>query len=36
MIEQRDDGVHWLLHPAEHCDPCQSMASGSPYKLEGA
>ena len=34
-LEQRDDGVYWVLHPAEHCDGCMAMAAGSPYKLEG-
>lgn len=35
-LEARDDGVYWVLHPAEHCDGCMSMAAGSPYQARGA
>lgn len=35
-LEQRDGGLWWVLHPAEHCDGCVSRASGSPYKVETA
>jgi hypothetical protein len=35
-LEQRDDGVYWVLHPAEHCAGCMSNAAGSPYHVEVA
>lgn len=35
-LDERADGVWWVLHPAEHCGGCLDMASGSPYKAEAA
>jgi len=35
-LEERDGGIWWELHPAEHCSGCVDMASGSPYKVESA
>ena len=32
-LEDRDDGIWWVLHPAEHCDGCISRAAGSPYRM---
>lgn len=31
-LDERDDGIHWILNPAEHCDGCLTMAAGSPYE----
>jgi len=28
-----DDVVHWVLHPAEHCEDCVALAEGSPYTV---
>lgn len=35
-LEERKDGVYWVLHPAEHCSGCIDMASGSPYTASSA
>lgn len=35
-LEQRGDGLYWVLHPAEHCTGCLSNAAGSPYSVEAA
>lgn len=35
-LEQRDGGLWWVLHPAEHCSGCLSRASGSPYSARAA
>jgi hypothetical protein len=32
-LEQRNGGLWWVLHPAEHCDGCVSRASASPYSI---
>jgi hypothetical protein len=31
-LEQRADGVWWILGAAEHCTGCQERAAGSPYQ----
>lgn len=33
-LEERDDGIYWVLGGGEHCDDCQAMAAGSPYGTE--
>ena len=33
-LDERDDGIYWILNPAEHCDGCQTMAANSPYNSE--
>ncbi len=30
-LDQRGDGIYWVLGAAEHCDGCVSRAAGSPY-----
>ena len=30
-LEERGDGVWWVLDSAEHCTDCQARAAGSPY-----
>ncbi len=30
-LDQREDGIYWVLGAAEHCDGCVSRANGSPY-----
>lgn len=30
-LQEKDDGVHWVLGGSEHCDDCVSLAAGSPY-----
>ncbi len=30
-LDEREDGVHWVLDGGEHCDDCEAMAAGSPY-----
>lgn len=35
-MEERDGGIWWVLHPAEHCGGCMSNAAGSPYSVEAA
>lgn len=32
-LDRRDDGIWWLLRPAEHCDDCKALAAGSPYRM---
>jgi hypothetical protein len=32
-LEQRADGVYWLLGAAEHCAGCRERAAGSPYTV---
>lgn len=29
-LDERDDGIHWILND-EGCEDCQAMAAGSPY-----
>lgn len=31
-LEEREDGIHWVLHPAEHCQDCIDLAAGGPYR----
>jgi len=33
-MDERDDGIHWILGGGEHCDDCEAMAAGSPYGAE--
>jgi hypothetical protein len=33
-LEEKDDGIHWVLDGGEHCDDCEAMAAGSPYGVE--
>jgi hypothetical protein len=35
-LEERDDGVWWVLGAAEHCDGCRARAADSPYQRERA
>ena len=35
-LDEREDGIHWILNPAEHCDDCQAMAAGGPYERRTA
>lgn len=30
-LDERDDGIHWVLDGGEHCDDCETMAANSPY-----
>lgn len=30
-LDERDDGIHWVLND-EGCEDCQAMAAGSPYE----
>ncbi len=30
-LDERDDGIHWILDGGEHCEDCQVMAAGGPY-----
>ena len=32
-LEEKDDGIHWVLDGGEHCDDCEAMAAGSPYNV---
>jgi hypothetical protein len=32
-LEFTPSGVNWVLLPAEHCDDCLALASGSPYRV---
>ncbi len=32
-LDERDDGIHWVLN-AEGCEDCQAMAAGGPYGRE--
>jgi hypothetical protein len=32
-LDERDDGIYWVLNPAEHCNGCLTMAAGSPYSV---
>ena len=31
-LDERDDGIHWVLNAGESCDDCQAMAAGGPYE----
>ena len=33
-LDERDDGIHWILDGGEHCEDCQAMAEGGPYETE--
>ena len=33
-LDERDDGIHWVLDGGEHCTDCVDMAAGSPYQSE--
>ena len=30
-IQERSDGLYWVLGASEHCSGCVAMAAGSPY-----
>lgn len=30
-LDERDNGIYWVLDGGEHCDDCEAMAAGSPY-----
>jgi len=30
-LDERDDGIHWILNAGESCDDCEAMAAGGPY-----
>ena len=32
-LDERDDGIHWVLDGGEHCEDCEAMAAGSPYQV---
>ena len=32
-LDERDDGIHWVLAAAENCEDCQAMAAGGPYRV---
>lgn len=32
-LDERDDGIHWVLDGGEHCSDCEAMAAGSPYEV---
>lgn len=32
-LDERDDGIHWVLDGGEHCDDCETMAAGGPYNV---
>lgn len=31
-LDEREDGIHWVLGVAEHCEDCVALASGGPYR----
>jgi hypothetical protein len=33
-LDERDDGIHWVLDGGEHCDDCEAMAAGGPYNAQ--
>lgn len=33
-LDERDDGIHWILDGGEHCDDCIAMTAGSPYNAD--
>ncbi len=33
-LDERDDGIHWVLDGGEHCEDCEAMAAGSPYTTQ--
>lgn len=34
VLEFTDQGINWLLFPAEHCPDCEALASGGPYRSQ--
>lgn len=30
-LDEREDGIHWVLNDGESCSDCQAMAAGGPY-----
>jgi hypothetical protein len=32
QLEEREDGIHWVLYPGESCDDCEALAAGGPYQ----
>ena len=33
-LDERDDGIHWVLDGGEHCEDCEAMEAGSPYNAK--
>jgi len=33
-LDERDDGIYWILDGGEHCADCEAMAEGSPYNVQ--
>ena len=31
-IVEKEDGLHWVQNPAEHCADCNALAAGGPYR----
>lgn len=34
ILEVTPQGIYWRLFPAKHCDDCEVLAAGSPYRSE--
>lgn len=30
-LEEKDDGIYWVVDGGEHCADCEAMAAGGPY-----
>ena len=33
IVPHADGSADWVLHDGEHCDDCEALASGGPYRL---
>lgn len=31
-LDEREDGIHWMLNPGESCTDCERLAAGGPYQ----